>query len=448
MSAFKFRMQAIGTLLRRYKDVFQFFWERRHHNDLPRVTPLESEFLPSALSLQTRPVSPVGRWTGRLIMGLLLGALIWSILGKVDIIVIGTGKVSPIGQPKVIAATEAAYVSALFVTEGSVVRAGDPLIQLDPRQVSSEEEKALGETRSMRLQHERSRALLAALDSGQTPQWRPLAGIDTASQEREMRQMMDIWQEYSSKRVRYEQEIAKLQRVIPLLRARAADYADLLKSGDVARHAWAEKEQARIETEAQVQDMQVQLKVLVSETRKTTQESLREAERNLQAFEQDVRRASVRREQMLLKSPVDGVVQQLSVNTVGGVTPAAQPLMQIVPAKAPLEIVITVENKDIGFLEPGQDVNLKVVTYDYTKYGTIPGKVSRISANAVDDEKRGLIYYVGIEPERQWIEVKGERMPITAGQAINAEIRTGERRVIEYLLSPLVRHLKESLHER
>ncbi|MCX8521860.1 MAG: HlyD family type I secretion periplasmic adaptor subunit [Rhodoferax sp.] len=449
MSKLKFLLQAWKELFLRYKDVGAYFWKRRHSNDLPLRTLTEAEFMPAALSLQTRPVSPVGRWSGRIVMLLILGALLLAIFGRVDIIVTGTGKVVPVGQPKLIATTEAAYVTAVFVSEGSQVKAGDPLIQLDPRLVTTEEEKAKGELQIVRLQYERSRALLEAIQTGNPPRWQPLKDVDEKLQAREMHQLQDIWQDYSARRQRMEQEMTKLSRVIPLLKGRADDYAVLLQSGDVAQHSWAEREQARIEAEGQLNDMKAQLTVLNAETRKSAQDSLHDADRSIRAFDKDFERAKVRRKQMLLTAPVDGIVQQLAVNTIGGVAPAAQVLMQLVPNQAALEVQVSIDNKDIGFLQVGQSASLKVTTFDYTRYGTIPAKIIRISPNAIDDEKKGLYYTVALAPERDWVSaVQGKPMALSTGQAISAEIRTGERRVIQYLLSPLVRHVQESMHER
>lgn len=449
MSKLKFRLQAWKDLFMRYKDVTAYFWKRRHGNDLPLRTLTESEFMPAALSLQTRPVSPVGRWSGRIVMLLVVGALLLSIFGHVDIVVTGSGKVVPVGQPKLIASTETAYVTAVFVSDGSTVKAGDPLIQLDPRMATSDEDKARGEVQIMRMQYERSRALLEALQTDSPPRWQTLPNVDEKIQEREMRQLQDLWRDYSARRQRIEQEITKLSRVIPLLKGRADDYAALLQSGDVAQHAWAEREQARIEAEGQLQDMQAQLTVLKAEARKNAQDSLHDADRGLRAFDKDFERAEVRRQQMLLTAPVDGIVQQLAVNTIGGVAPASQVLMQIVPNQADLEIQVSIDNKDIGFLHVGQSAAIKVATFDYTRYGTIPATILRISPNAVDDEKKGLYYIVALKPERHWLAAaKGKQMPLSTGQAVSAEIRTGERRVIQYLLSPLVRHVQESMNER
>lgn len=138
----------------------------------------------------------------------------------------------------------------------------------------------------------------------------------------------------------------------------------------------------------------------------------------------------------------------MSVHTVGGVVPAAQPLMQIVPEDKEQEIEAFLENKDVGFVQVGQQAEVKLDAFDYTKYGTLRAKVRQVSRDAIPDEKRGLLYSVRVVLEDKSIVIDGQRVALSSGLASNVEIRTGSRRVIEYLLSPLVRHQKEALHER
>ncbi|WP_139144093.1 HlyD family efflux transporter periplasmic adaptor subunit, partial [Janthinobacterium lividum] len=163
---------------------------------------------------------------------------------------------------------------------------------------------------------------------------------------------------------------------------------------------------------------------------------------------QDARRAGARGSLLRLTAPVDGTVQQLKLHTVGGVVPAAQALMQIVPRQGKLEIDAMLENRDVGFVQEGQAVAVKVDAFDYTKYGTVPAVVSSVSRDAIEDEKKGLVYAVKITLQQPSIVIDGRLVPLSAGMAVRAEIRTGTRRVIEYVLSPLVQHQKEALHER
>jgi hemolysin D len=149
-----------------------------------------------------------------------------------------------------------------------------------------------------------------------------------------------------------------------------------------------------------------------------------------------------------LTSPVDGTVQQLTVHTIGGVVPAAQPLMMIVPGNGPVQVEASIENKDIGFLEEGQHSEVKIDAFEYTKYGTVPALVTHVSRDAIQDDKKGLIYSVEVTLDRSTIMVNGRDLPLSPGMSVNVEIKTGERRIIEYVLSPLLQHRRESLNER
>lgn len=161
-----------------------------------------------------------------------------------------------------------------------------------------------------------------------------------------------------------------------------------------------------------------------------------------------VSRKYVRGELLKLTSPVDGTVQQLTVHTVGGVVPAAQPLMQIVPKEAMLVMEAYIENKDVGFVQAGQEAHLKIDAFEYTKYGTLPAKVSHLSQDAIQDEKLGLIYSVKITLDRTKIYIKDKWVDLSPGMSGSVEINTGTRRIIEYVLSPLLQHGRESSNER
>jgi hemolysin D len=229
---------------------------------------------------------------------------------------------------------------------------------------------------------------------------------------------------------------------------RAKDYEELAKTNDVSQHAWFEKEEARIDLEGQLADARHQKTSLTAETRKSAQDALNEANRIAASSAQDVQKATVHGDLLKLTSPVDGTVQQLTVHTVGGVVPAAQPLMQIVPKQATVEMEAFMENKDVGFVQAGQDAQVKVDAFEYTKYGTIPAKVSHVSQDAIQDEKKGLIYSVKVVLTQPTIHVNGREVPLSPGMSGSVEIKTGTRRVIEYVLAPLLQHGRESLRER
>ena len=256
------------------------------------------------------------------------------------------------------------------------------------------------------------------------------------------------WQDYAAKRKKLSDDIASHARALPLATQQTASYLALAATNDVSRDAWQEKEQARLRLQAQWQEARNQREALTAEVTRQALDQIAEARRIATASTQEARRAASTSRLLTLKAPVDGTVQQLTVHTLGGVVPAAQPIMQIVPSTGPLEVEAFIENKDKGFVHSGQSAAVKVDTFEYTKYGTLPGRVTHVSQDAIPDEKRGLIYAVKVLLDETTLDVQGQPTPVTPGMAVSVEIKTDERRVIEYVMSPLIRHTREALRER
>lgn len=186
-------------------------------------------------------------------------------------------------------------------------------------------------------------------------------------------------------------------------------------------------------------------------------------------------KAAERRRLQTLTAPVDGVVQQIAVHTVGGVVTPAEPLMVVVPADSTLEIEATVQNQDIGFVRTGEPAEIKVNTFNFTRYGLLHGEVTNVSEDAMvrerpasntpagagvgsgtnqrsadDPQGQGsdLVYTAHVSLDRMAMQVEGREAMLAPGMAVTVEIKTGKRRVIEYLLSPLLRYRQEAMRER
>jgi hemolysin D len=207
-----------------------------------------------------------------------------------------------------------------------------------------------------------------------------------------------------------------------------------------------------------------------AEYRRTLYDDLAKAEPKAAGLAQDVIKAEERTKLQALKAPVDGIVQQLAVHTVGGVVTPAQPLLVLVPVDSHLEIEAMVSNRDIGFVEPGQQAEIKVATFNFTRYGLLDGTVLSVSHDAVgkDDltdpakdkgqqdahgarsptEDEGPVYAARVSLDHTAMQIEGKEVNLSPGMAVTAEIKTGERRIINYLLSPLRKYRQDSLRER
>jgi len=447
------RAQAYGGLLAHYRRVFGFHWERRHDHRHGVFNEDEAAFLPAALSLQERPVSSTIRWTGRALMALIVLAFAWSILGKIDIVVNATGKVIPSGRTKSIASVDTASVRALHVVEGQFVKAGEPLLELDTSASDAEHDKASGDAVVAALQAARSRALVRGVETLSAPRLPAIDGVTQEQWQVEQNHLQGQYKDFRSKLDRIDSDIQHFTQALTLATRQAQDYKELAQTHDVSMHAYLDKEHARVDLQGQLADARNQRAGLIAQTRKDALDTLTEGGRVEHGARQDAVRAASHSRLLRLTAPVDGTVQQLAVHTVGGVVPAAQPLMLIVPQQDTVEVEAFLENKDIGFVREGQEAQVKVDAFDYTKYGTLAGTVTHVSHDAIEDEKqqdekKRLTYSVKVQLDAPALRVDGKAVPPSPGMSVNVEVKTGTRRVIEYVLSPLLQEAHESLGER
>ena len=442
------RLQAAIGLLHRYHAVFFHFWTRRHAMRTDFFNKQEAEFLPAGLALQETPGSPSLRWTARILMALVVCTLLWSVFGKVDIVVNASGKIILTARTKTIAAIDVASVRALHVTEGQRVRAGEVLIELDSSSSDAEHDKAMESVTQARLQVARATSMNAAVDRLQLPALPPVAGASKEQWNAARQHLEGLYRDFHARLKRPDGEVTRYTRALPLVAQQADDFAALVQDRSVSQHAWLDKEQARINLEGLLLDVKNQRAALLAQTRKEAHDAITEGNRIIAASAQDQRRAGERSRLLKLVAPVDGTVQQLTVHTVGGVVPAAQPLMQIVPQENIVEVEAFLKNKDVGFISIAQEARVKIDAFDYTRYGTVNGSVKHVSQDAMEDEQQGLMYSANIMLDNSDIVIDGKTVPLTAGMAVNVEIKTGTRRIIAYVLSPLMRHQREALHER
>ena len=269
-------------------------------------------------------------------------------------------------------------------------------------------------------------------------------------------------QQHEAERQSVEVQIQSIQHTLPLIRQQENDYEELLKNNYLPRHTYLEKQRQRLELEgnlasqksrlnelsAAIQTTRNQQLALGAETRRTSRDAIQQGMLQSAQVEQDLVKATRQNRLMTITAPVSGTVQQLAVHTIGGVVTPAQALMVIVPKQDGIQVEATVENKDVGFVNKGQEAVVKVETFQFTKYGTIPAHVNGVSQDAIVDEKRGPIFNAQIGLDKTWLNVDGKHVNLTPGMSVTVEIKTGKRRIIEYFLSPLIQHGDESLGER
>jgi hemolysin D len=472
------RWLATRDLLSRYARVFQAAWGMRAALDPPTRLRHEVEFQPAALALRDTPIHPAPRWAMGLIVGLLTLAVAWASLGKVDVVATAEGKIVPNGEVKTIQSEDTAVVTAIHVVDGQAVKKGDVLIDLDATDATSNASQAESQLVAARNESARGRALLGAIEKGQPPML-SAASITNSSDLDTQRQVLtgeyadylgtvremeaDIAQTSATLK-ETAAEIAKLQGTLPIEETKERDYEKLVVPGYVGRHDYYNEQQAviqqkqdlvaqkakLIETQATLDAAKRKREAYIAQTRRTWLEKIQDDETKAASSASDLTKARNHSRLMHLTAPVDGTVQQLAIHTIGGVVSPAQTVMTVVPASNQLIIEATVDNQDIGFIKTGQSAEVKVEAFPYTRYGVLHGTVVQVSNDAKQDEndKKKWVFTTQVELPADSMLIEGSFVHLTPGMAVAAEIKTGRRRIISYLLSPLIQHAGESLHER
>ncbi|MEX2517368.1 MAG: HlyD family type I secretion periplasmic adaptor subunit [Gammaproteobacteria bacterium] len=447
------------------------------------------EFLPAVLEVQETPPLPISRWILWAIMLFFSIAVAWACIGQVDVVAVGQGKLIPGSRVKVIQPLETGVVRSIRVQQGQHVEAGELLIELDSTATGADRSSLEQQRAALQLDRSRILTLLSMLDEGHSdkpanPAKNSIQAVlvelpdklSPAQIQRQQQRLWAQWQQYRSQTAALdrdeeqqraelksiEQRIEQIDGTLPLVTERAEALKTLTQSSMAPRVQWLEVEEVRV-TQARERDIQMSNRVnrlaaiaAIQERRSAYRAEfeqqqiaeLSEIEKQIETLNQEIVKATQRFSLQQLRAPVSGSIDQLAVHTVGGVVTPAQELLTIVPEDDPIEVEAWIENKDIGFISIGQPAEIKVETFQFTKYGTIDGEVINISDDAIADEQRGLIYAAKIRPAKASMQVEGREVQLSPGMAVTVELNIGKRRLIEYLMSPLLRYKDESLTER
>ena len=471
MSAIAERFPTVSRHLAVLRDA----WGNQNEADRNHKSIEEHEFLPAALEIMEKPPSPGLRLLMLALCSLFTVALLWSFFGRIDVVAVATGKTMPMANVKVIQAMEISGVRAIHVRNGQRVRKGQLLIELDNTMAGADEAQATRGLLSAQISRARNDALLAHL-RGRPARFAAPPGTPGEVAATQNMVIASAVAEYEAERASLSQsraersaelagslaEISKLRQTLPLIDQQLEARRQLGARGHYPMLKVLEYEQLRVE---HLQNIQVQESVAAkarasignidAQTARLRQTFAKAASTEMATAEdessvrgEELRKSERRRSLQHLVSPVDGVVQQLAVHTVGGVVQPAEPLMVIVPSGSDIAVDAQILNKDIGFVREGQEVRVKLEAFPFTDYGLIEGVVETISRDAIQDEKLGLIYAARIRLARNYIVLGTRHQPIGPGMAVQAEVKTGERRIIQYLLSPISQTVAEAGRER
>jgi len=464
-------------------------WQNREKLGEQQRSAQELDFLPAALEVLERPPSPLGRLLGKVIMALFVVAVIWACVGKIDIVAVAEGKIISSSRIKDIQPLEKGVVKAIYVKEGQQVSAGEALVELDQALTSAEQTRLTHELHFAQLNLQRERALLKALqgeiahpileaDDLNVPvsATHPNVSLTPAEQTIQAQLLEQQWQDHLSRTRTYQSQrqeriaalqanqaqVSQLQQTLPIITHRAEAFKSLAEKNLASEMDYLEVEQSRIEQQqtlaaykaqrqqydAAIETASQQIETLKAETTHKSLSNADEYQRQVQSLIQELAKAADLNARQILHAPVAGTVQQLAVHTIGGVVTEAQVLMKLVPKDDFLEVEAVLENKDIGFVFAGQSAEVKVNTFNFTKYGILEAEVVGVTADAIIDEVKGLVYKLRLKLDKNQMQIDSRTVDLLPGMTVMAEVKTGKRRLIEYVMSPLLRKMDESVSER
>ena len=461
----------------------------------------DHEFLPAALEILETPPSPIRLSLLIVICAFTTITLIWSYVGRIDIIAVAQGKFQPTGRVKIIQPLEAGKVLVAYVENGRHVQQGETLVQLDPSESAADEAQSAAGLASYSAEALRRQASLegAAAKTKTIPQivWpdfipdpirRREERVMTADLETLNAQVASLAAQAEQKRAergRLAATIAAQNDLIATLNDRVdmrktlveknagskASLIDAIETLQYQRTVLAQQTGQLAEAEANLavisRDIEKSYETFISDNA----QKLAEAERQVDDLTQKLAKARAKSSHMVLKSPIAGTVQSSSITTEGQVVTSGEEIMRISPQDAVLEIECYLPNKDIGFVQEGQEAAIKIEAFPFTRFGTIKAYVTRVGRDAIPEpdadrtesnaskpskstteagaqRTQNLVFPVTLRPERATMDVDGTDVPLTPGMAASVEIRTGSRRMLEYIFSPIVQTASEAMKER
>jgi hemolysin D len=474
--------------------------------------PVDNAFLPAALEILETPASPTRAASIWFICALATATLAWTYFGTFDIVSTAQGKIQPTGRTKVIQALEMGKTTSVPVQNGSPVKTGDILVQLDPTELQSDEDAARSSLVSYQSEVARRRAVLDVAqtwqgegiwNAGRVIPTTPLAfddDVSNAVRSREQRiftadlsQLDTSLENVAAQRRQQQAAVNRLTGAIAAHRTLIATLADRVtmrsslinsaagsRSGLIdAREVQQKEESDLAEQIGELEEARAAFATQTSEGNKTLQafiadnvEREGEAARQAEQSRQQLVKAASRRQSMTIRSPIDGVVQNSAITAIGQVVNAGTELMRVVPRDSSIEIEAYLPNSDVGFVSVGQETVIKVEAFPFTRFGVISGHVTAVATDAIPqpdaDTREGqptkgidsiipignvqrvqnLVFPVTVKPDVSTIKVDGKTLPLSAGMAATVEVKTGNRRILEYLFSPLAEVTSEAMQER
>lgn len=435
--------------------------------------PALSRRKPATLWAQLAAVRGPRRLIGLIGVGFVI-FVVWAAFAKLEEVTRGQGNVIPSSKSQIIQAAEATTVKQILVRSGEAVKAGQLLVRLDNTQSSAELGQIEAENRTMTVRAARlgneaqgdhfdcpmdvARSMPDACANEQKLQQLRQQALSekrsalSAQIEQKRRDMAEAQATASSLQTSLALAHKQVDMLTPLAAKNIVPQTELITAqrevSDLTGRLAAARE-ASGRAQAAIREAQAQEQESVLHFRQDALDEANQLNAKLAALSESQRGAAGKVERSEIRAPMNGVVSNVQVTTIGGFVNAGQKLMEVVPMGEKLLVETRVQPKDIAFVRVGQDALVKVTAYDFSIYGGLPGKVVQVSADSIYDEQAKSAYFsVIIETDRSYLKAGDKQLPITPGMICNVDIVTGQKSVLTYLLKPVLKAREEALRER
>lgn len=409
-------------------------------------------------------------------------AFVWTYYSKIDELTRGEGKVIPSEKIKMVQSLDGGLISEILVKEGSIVKAKQALMKIDTTrfQASLEENKQTylhllvtqtrlkaesvvdlnKEIKELKYRDEvRAKANGFALNDkrlylSRIEELKSTTNIFKIQLKQKEQELKELRSNSSQLRIRVSLVKEELKTMQLLVNRRSKSKVDLLR---------IKKELAQLNGELQQTYISIpKAKYAIEEAKNRVTEKSKifksEAFNELQKINTEIKKYESKLvsdedklEKTVLHSPVDGIVKQINVNTVGGVVKSGMELIEIVPQSDILLIEAKIDPKDIAFINPSQKAIIKITAYDFSIYGGLDGKIVEISADSIidkNDKDQKSYYKVVIKTDQNYLSKDGKKLPIIPGMITSVDIITGKKSILDFILKPILKTKSNSLHER
>ncbi len=427
------------------------------------------EFKPLLIEIEDRPLNPLGRSLLWIIVAFMIIGGLWLYLAKIDIVVSARGQIIPTGEIKTLQPIETGVISKLLVKEGDFVHKGEVLLEIDPSVTETNLDSKVKNLGLLELEIERIIALIKNTSFMPLQEHNDKELLSTQrliykttkqgyEQQKALidQQVLQIGQQIESVKID-KSRLKQHQKNIQIKEQELLKVIDIIAKDEydkVQKEAIEYEEQIRMK-EHDIVQLQEKLSELAQKKLLVTQEykdkllaELTKKRKEATLLKVEIESIKFKKAKQAITSPVDGYVSKLMVHTIGGVVTPAQELISIVPKDAPLIIKATVLNKDRGFIKERMQAEVKIDTFDFQKYGLIDAIVTHISNDSLEDKKLGPVYEIYLKPKQDFLIVYGEKVYLTSGMSVTAELKVGKRRVINFFIYPLIKYLDEGMSIR